>query len=600
MPGEDPAIKDVRVANVRRRQSPFIGGAFCLSEQDFRSSDKNGAAGQLSSRAFEQNSTAASPLGRLCWCDRKRRVVSFSFPVAGNDFGAFPIELQILVCVVLLFGLELVKAPREPTTTDFKKKARDLLAKYSITLQLYAPGQYRIVCLEIMFLMILRLRSKFFRLKGLSVSNVCGSHDYLTVAVKRQTESTEEVLEEKVEQEEKEEKDEHPPEPPSKKARVAYEEQMHKQGDQDTEYPGVLPKLIDLLAKGTPESLQLQAARAIVTPSDDPVIRRLTLENENVDVKTEGKKYEFKEQNPFASENEEVASVAYRYRKWKLDEETTLVARCELHSVAEVKGQEVLLTVNSLNEFDSKITGVDWRQKIENQRGAVLATELKNNANKLAKWTAQALLAGAEQMKLGYVSRVHPKDHYNHCILTVQGYKPKEFAAQINLSVNNMWGILKTVVDICMKLEEGKYLLVKDPNKPIVSLVLCLEGVVERLVSLLTRSIPISVQEQAAFAFASLACVDGNMSMLVLFPGALEKLVTLLGRGVHSSLQYEAARAFFNLAVPKENEVLMAGFPNEVGGIVSTGCGRISAKCSSQSFGESFIQIGESFIQLWR
>lgn len=56
---------------------------------------------------------------------------------------------------------------------------------------------------------------------------------------------------------------------------------------------------------------------------------------------------------------------------WSLEQETTLVARCELHSVAEVKGQEVLLTVNSLNEFDSKITGVDWRQKIENQRGAV-------------------------------------------------------------------------------------------------------------------------------------------------------------------------------------------------------------------------------------
>lgn len=46
-------------------------------------------------------------------------------------------------------------------------------------------------------------------------------------------------------------------------------------------------------------------------------------------------------------------------------------------------------------------------------------------------------------MKLGYVSRVHPKDNYNHLLLTVQGYKPKEFAAQINLNVNNMWGILK-------------------------------------------------------------------------------------------------------------------------------------------------------------
>lgn len=36
--------------------------------------------------------------------------------------------------------------------------------------------------------------------------------------------------------------------------------------------------------------------------------------------KQEGKKFEFKEPNPFASENEEVAAVAYRYRKWKLDE----------------------------------------------------------------------------------------------------------------------------------------------------------------------------------------------------------------------------------------------------------------------------------------
>ncbi|KAL3682193.1 hypothetical protein R1sor_000215 [Riccia sorocarpa] len=39
-------------------------------------------------------------------------------------------------------------ARREPTTIDFKKKARDLLAKYSITLPSYAPGQYRIVCPE--------------------------------------------------------------------------------------------------------------------------------------------------------------------------------------------------------------------------------------------------------------------------------------------------------------------------------------------------------------------------------------------------------------------------------------------------------------------
>lgn len=32
----------------------------------------------------------------------------------------------------------------------------------------------------------------------------------------------------------------------------------------------------------------------------------------------------------------------------------------------------------------------------------------------------------------------------------------------------NTWTCLQTVVDICMKLDEGKYLLVKDPNKPTV------------------------------------------------------------------------------------------------------------------------------------
>ena len=52
------------------------------------------------------------------------------------------------------------------------------------------------------------------------------------------------------------------------------------------------------------------------------------------------------------------------------------MARCELHSVAEVKGSEILLTINALNEFDSRITGVDWRQKIENQRGAVSSGSL--------------------------------------------------------------------------------------------------------------------------------------------------------------------------------------------------------------------------------
>ncbi|KAK8485315.1 hypothetical protein V6N12_000286 [Hibiscus sabdariffa] len=181
---------------------------------------------------------------------------------------------------------------------------------------------------------------------------------------------------------------------------------------------------------------------------------------------SDGDKVSFDEPNPFANEGDEVASVAYRYRRWKLDSDMYLVARCEVQSVVEVNNQKSFLTLNALNEFDPKYSGVDWRQKLETQRGAVLATELKNNANKLAKWTAQSILASADLMKLGYVSRVHPRDHFNHVILGVVGYKPKDFAAQINLNTSNMWGIVKSIVDLCMKLNEGKYVLVKDPSKP--------------------------------------------------------------------------------------------------------------------------------------
>ncbi|KAL9669436.1 hypothetical protein QQ045_006983 [Rhodiola kirilowii] len=180
----------------------------------------------------------------------------------------------------------------------------------------------------------------------------------------------------------------------------------------------------------------------------------------------DGNKVSLDEPSPFASEGEDHASVAYRYRRWKLDNDMYLVARCEVQSVMEVNNQRSFLTLNALNEFDPKYSGVDWRKKLETQRGAVLATELKNNVNKIAKWTAQALLASADMMKMGFVSRVHPRDHFNHVILAVAGYKPKDFAAQINLNTANMWGIVKSIVDLCMKLNEGKYVLVKDPTKP--------------------------------------------------------------------------------------------------------------------------------------
>ena len=63
------------------------------------------------------------------------------------------------------------------------------------------------------------------------------------------------------------------------------------------------------------------------------------------------------------------------------------------------------------------------------------------------------------------MSRVNPNDTSRHVILGTQQFRPTVFAQQIALDMDNAWGILRVIIDTCMKLPEGKYLLLRDPNK---------------------------------------------------------------------------------------------------------------------------------------
>ncbi|ORY22762.1 eukaryotic translation initiation factor 3 subunit 7 [Naematelia encephala] len=184
--------------------------------------------------------------------------------------------------------------------------------------------------------------------------------------------------------------------------------------------------------------------------------------------------------NPFYSaedETEPLASCLYRYRKFDLsvgeDEELDLVLRTEVDAYQGKK--DSLVTVKALNEFDPRAQGgaakaLEWRKYLDTQRGAIVAGEMKNNSAKLARWAVQGVLAGVDQMKMGYISRANPRDAQRHVIVGVQSYKPIEFARQMNVSLNNGWGIVRTIADLVLKQPEGKYILVKDPNNPIVRL----------------------------------------------------------------------------------------------------------------------------------
>uniref|UniRef100_A0A8D3BQA5 Eukaryotic translation initiation factor 3, subunit D n=1 Tax=Scophthalmus maximus TaxID=52904 RepID=A0A8D3BQA5_SCOMX len=74
-----------------------------------------------------------------------------------------------------------------------------------------------------------------------------------------------------------------------------------------------------------------------------------------------GERHKFPNPNPFVEEDtdkSEVASVAYRYRQWKLGEDIDLIVRCEHDGVMTgANGEVSFINVKTLNEWDSRVRG---------------------------------------------------------------------------------------------------------------------------------------------------------------------------------------------------------------------------------------------------
>jgi len=181
------------------------------------------------------------------------------------------------------------------------------------------------------------------------------------------------------------------------------------------------------------------------------------------------------ERIPF-EDSKQPANCAYKYRVWNLGTFANskdnnkqvpikLVARTEHDAIGANREK---LTVKCFNEWDNSQSNIDWRRSLENQKGAVLANEMKNNSCKLAKWTLQAILSGSDAIKIGFVSRANMRNSAHHVILGTQMFRPNELATQIGLHLDNCWGVLRMIIDFFMKQPPGKYLMLKDPYQSVV------------------------------------------------------------------------------------------------------------------------------------
>lgn len=168
--------------------------------------------------------------------------------------------------------------------------------------------------------------------------------------------------------------------------------------------------------------------------------------------------------------------IAYRYRKVSLPPLTsspnkktyTIITRGEVHSKNKGTNNSYIY-VCTFNEYDIK-SHKNWRSQIENQKGALLANEIKNNTTKLQKFICQALLSGCDDFKLGFVSRKLLNDNEHHSVLAIHSHKTKDLSTQIGLKYENVWGIVRYVADVLSGKNDGKYVLLKDPMKPLLRL----------------------------------------------------------------------------------------------------------------------------------
>lgn len=106
--------------------------------------------------------------------------------------------------------------------------------------------------------------------------------------------------------------------------------------------------------------------------------------------------------NPFTNEDGATpATYGYRYRSFDLGSGIKLVARCEVHGVANKHGKEQLVSAFALNEFDPKVAGgIEWRKKIDSQVSFVFEILCILTMVAVGVWTQAVMACGLNDCQL--------------------------------------------------------------------------------------------------------------------------------------------------------------------------------------------------------
>jgi len=142
-------------------------------------------------------------------------------------------------------------------------------------------------------------------------------------------------------------------------------------------------------------------------------------------------------------------SVLYRYRRFPLGDDT-LVVRTAVHGYeARASGPDKVFTAAALPERWARgAKSSEWRKLYATRPGDVLLAEIRDNRNKVGRFCASTLLAGADELKLGFVTRRGRDDPSGHEVVGMESVSPAKLLHQMSMSQENMWGVVRWAVDL--------------------------------------------------------------------------------------------------------------------------------------------------------
>jgi len=164
---------------------------------------------------------------------------------------------------------------------------------------------------------------------------------------------------------------------------------------------------------------------------------------------------------------ESECSTISRYMKYEL-KDYSVICRCRFDAV-DADGDPVIVGTATQHNPSKSYDKTSWNKDLDVKFAATKTSVSRSNSFQFARWGIEMILAGAQSLVLGFVTRKFPSNAKDHQILKVLTLNRHEFLTKWChiRNMENAWGVFDQLVNYFQddEIVEGNYCILRDANK---------------------------------------------------------------------------------------------------------------------------------------